>query len=86
MSSPRSNSIQFDTHAKQARATDINSIKKAIASYLEPVTFPSERTVSPPTSAAQRTNKVFFGYEADWTTWQLIRPDAIDEFDEDPAA
>ncbi|KAI0737524.1 hypothetical protein C8Q80DRAFT_1276282 [Daedaleopsis nitida] len=74
----------LDSHARQARATDINNIKKHIAEYFDPVMLPSGRTISPPTNKAQRTNKAFFGWESHWTAYQLLSHQAVEEFDANP--
>ncbi len=74
----------IDTHARQARATDLNTLKKLAPEIVEPVTLHGGRTIAPPTAIAQRKLKVFFGWNALWTAWQLAPPSAIQDFLEDP--
>ncbi|TFK81827.1 hypothetical protein K466DRAFT_604180 [Polyporus arcularius HHB13444] len=73
----------MDTHAKQAMATDKRNILKEWASFVGPVKVSDTLTIPQPVGV-QATNKAFFGWESNWATAQLIRPDALPEFEEDP--
>ncbi|KAI0715991.1 hypothetical protein C8T65DRAFT_694485 [Cerioporus squamosus] len=73
----------MDTHAKQAKATDKRNIFKEFVSYVGDFKVSDTLTLSPP-AGVQATNKAFFGWESDWATAQLIRPDALPEFEADP--
>lgn len=75
---------QLDTHTRHARATDLNSIKKSLADYVEPATIvPSVATVAPPNNQ-QRKNKDWYGWYSVWTGRLLVPRVNRDEFDEDP--
>ncbi|KAI0369441.1 hypothetical protein BV20DRAFT_365547 [Pilatotrama ljubarskyi] len=74
----------LDTHARQARATDLNSLKKCIPDYVEEALItPSLQKVAPPNNN-QRKNKHWYGWHSVWTARLLVPRASRDEFDDDP--
>ncbi|KAI0674392.1 hypothetical protein C8Q78DRAFT_1076034 [Trametes maxima] len=77
----------LDAHSRQARATDLGSLKTHLADYVEPTkvvnALGEEQEITPPNNS-QRKDKHWYGFHSLWTARLLVPRVMRDEFDEDP--
>lgn len=80
--------MQVDHHARQARATDLNTLKDNIRDYVTPVTLQvrdgTTVTIAPP--GEKLAAKHNLGFNSLWTARLLVPRSSRDEFDDDPQA
>ena len=76
--------LQLHCHARQARNSDLKSLKDDIPSYISDVTLDGNHSVSVPTTGTKRTAKDHRGFYATWSARQLVPRAGLEEFDEAP--
>ncbi|RPD77258.1 hypothetical protein L226DRAFT_569445 [Lentinus tigrinus ALCF2SS1-7] len=71
---------QIDTHGRQARVTDGNTLKELVADICKSVSLRGGIMVSASPDLAERKNKRYFGFNENWTAWRLLPTNGIQDF------